>query len=60
MTHRARVEAMLAAAAAQHAALLPDLPPALQASLPVDAQGITGAIDLVGEAAGLTDAERRH
>ena len=59
MTHRARVEAMLAAAAAQHAALLPDLPPALQASLPVDAQGITGAIDLVGEAAGLTDAERR-
>jgi len=40
MTHRARVEAMLAAAAAQHAALLPDLPPALQASLPVDERAV--------------------
>src|SRR4051794_21223654 len=59
MTHRARVEAMLAAASAQHAALLPTLPPELRASLPVDAQGITGAIDFLAEMAGLSAAERR-
>lgn len=58
-THRARVEAMLATASANHAALLPQLTPALRASLPVDAQGITEAIDFVAEAAGLTAAERR-
>jgi hypothetical protein len=59
MTHRSRVEAMLAAAAAQHEALLPELPEALRASLPVDAQGVTGAIDFLAEAAGLSPAERR-
>jgi hypothetical protein len=59
MTHRARVETMLAMAAANHAALLPQLPPAVRASLPVDAQGITEAIDFVAEAAGLSAAERR-
>lgn len=59
MTHRARVETMLATAAANHAALLPQLPPAVRASLPVDAQGITEAIDFVAEAAGLSAAERR-
>src|SRR3954451_9343322 len=58
-THRDRVEAMLAAASARHAALLPQLPPQIRASLPVDAQGITEAIDFLGEAAGLTAAERR-
>jgi hypothetical protein len=57
--HRDRVEAMLANASANHAALLPQLPPALQASLPVDAQGITEAIDYVAEAAGLSSTERR-
>ena len=59
MTHRARVEAMLALASAKHAALLPQLPPEVQASLPVDAQGITEAIDFLGEAAGLSAAQRR-
>jgi hypothetical protein len=59
MTYQARVEAMLAAASERHAALLPDLPPTLRASLPVDAQGITEAIDLLAEAAGLSVAERR-
>ena len=59
MTHRARVEEMLAAAAARHAALLPRLPPHVRASLPVDAQGITEAIDHLAEAAGLSAAERR-
>jgi hypothetical protein len=50
---------MLSAAAANHAALLPQLPPELQASLPVDAQGITEAIDYVAEVAGLDADERR-
>ena len=59
MTHRARIEEMLATAAARHAALLPQLPPHVRASLPVDAQGITEAIDHLAEAAGLSPAERR-
>ena len=59
MTHRARVEAMLAAASAKHAALLPELSPEIRASLPVDAQGITEAIDFVAEEAGLSATERR-
>jgi hypothetical protein len=50
---------MLAAASARHAALLPQLPPEIQASLPVDAQGITEAIDFLAQAAGLSAAERR-
>jgi hypothetical protein len=60
MTHRAQVETMLATAAANHAALLPQLLPAVRASLPVDAQGITEAIDFVAGAAGLSAAERRR
>jgi hypothetical protein len=59
VTHRDRVEAMLADAAARHAALLPQLPQHVQASLPVDAQGITEAIDFLAETAGLSAAERR-
>jgi hypothetical protein len=59
MTHRARVEALLAQAADQHAALLGELPPALRASLPVDAQGVTKAIDHLAEAAGFSERERR-
>ena len=50
---------MLDAAAAKHAALLLQLPPDLQASLPVDAQGITEAIDYVAEVIGLSAEERR-
>jgi hypothetical protein len=57
--HRDRVEAMLATASANHAALLPQLPLHIRLSLPVDAQGITEAIDYVAEAAGLSSAERR-
>jgi hypothetical protein len=53
MTHRREVEAILAGARAERAALLDQLSPALQASLPVDATGITQAIDHLGEAAGL-------
>jgi hypothetical protein len=58
-THRARVEATLAKAATNHAALLERLSPEMRASLPVDAQGLTAAIDLVAEAAGLSPAQRR-
>jgi hypothetical protein len=58
-THRAQVEDMLADAAAVHAALLPQLPPHIRVSLPVDAPGITEAIDFVAEAAGLSWDERR-
>src|SRR3954469_22530360 len=58
-THRDRVEAMLADAAARRAALLPQLPEHVRASLPVDAQGITEAIDYLAEAAGFSSAERR-
>ena len=58
-THRDRVEAMLADAAARHAALLPQLPEHVRASLPVDAQGVTEAIDFLAEEAGFSSAERR-
>lgn len=58
-THRARVEALLAAAAAAHAELVAGSDPELRASLPVDAQGVTRAIDHLAGAAGLSAAERR-
>ena len=57
-THRCRVEALLADAAADHARLMAGLAPELQASLPVDAQGVTRAIDHLATAAGLSDSER--
>src|SRR3954468_24602783 len=53
MTQRRQVEAILAGARAERAALLDQLSPALQASLPVDATGITQALDYLGETAGL-------
>jgi hypothetical protein len=59
VTHRAQVEALLAGAAAEHASLIFALSPELRASLPVDAQGVTQAIDHLATAAGLSDSERR-
>jgi hypothetical protein len=59
-THRDRVEALLTDAAAEHAALVQQLPADMQASLPVDAQGVTRAIDHLAVAAGLTRDERRE
>ena len=59
-THRGRVEALLSDAAAEHASLISRLPPELRASLPVDAQGLTQAIDHLAGAAGLSDSERRE
>jgi hypothetical protein len=58
-THRAHVEELLADAGAAHELLLRQLPPEIAASLPVDAQGLTEAIDHLAVAAGLTEAERR-
>jgi hypothetical protein len=60
VSHRARVEALLSEAAAEHAQLVARVPPDLQASLPVDAQGLTRAIDYLAGAAGLSDSERRE
>jgi hypothetical protein len=57
--NRDRIEAVLADAAAAHETLVSALPAGLRASLPVDAQGVTQAIDLLATAAGLTDRERR-
>jgi hypothetical protein len=59
MTHRGRVDALLIDAAARHASLVSNLPPDLQASIPVDAQGVTQAIDHLAAAAGLSETERR-
>jgi hypothetical protein len=58
-SHRRRVEALLADAAAEHRRLLSRLSPELRASVPVDAQGVTQAIDHLATAVGLTDSERR-
>lgn len=58
-THQARVRALLARAAAAHAQLMSGLPADMRASLPVDAQGVTAAIDHLAVAAGLDEGERR-
>lgn len=59
VTHRRRVEALLAGAAAEHASLRSRLSPELRGSVPVDAQGVTQAIDHLAIAAGLSFSERR-
>jgi hypothetical protein len=58
-SHRDQVVDLLAEAAAEHALLLDRVPPAVRASLPVDAQGLTRAIDHLALAAGLSDGDRR-
>jgi hypothetical protein len=58
-THRSQVQKLLRDAAADHVRLLSRLPPDLQASLPVDAQGVTEAIDHLALAGGLSEEERR-
>src|ERR1700753_2807570 len=57
-SHRELVSALLTDAAAAHAQLLTQLPDDLRASLPVDAQGVTRAIDHLASSAGLTERER--
>jgi hypothetical protein len=51
--HRARVEALITMARAEHAAVLDRVSPGLAASLPVDATGVTQAIDALAEAVGI-------
>jgi hypothetical protein len=57
-THRQQVEAILAGAAAERAALLEAVSPELRASLPVDATGITQAIEHLAQAVELGDELR--
>ncbi len=59
-SHRAHVEELLAEARAAHDSLLDAVPADVRASLPVDAQGITRAIDHIAEAAGFSLTERRR
>lgn len=59
VTHRAHVETLLAEAAAAHASLMERLPPEISSYLPVDAQGVTQAIDHLATAAGLSVSERQ-
>lgn len=59
VNHREHVELLLRNATAEHEALLSRLPPDLAASLPVDAQGVTQAIDHLAIAAGLSEDARR-
>jgi hypothetical protein len=58
-SHRTRVEELLHQAEQERATLMAVAPPELRASLPVDAQGVTRAIDHLAAAAGLS-AEERH
>ena len=59
-SHRAHVEELLAEAQAAHNSLLDVVPADVRASLPVDAQGITRAIDHIASAAGFSVSERRE
>ncbi|MHB8692037.1 MAG: hypothetical protein ACYDHH_12395 [Solirubrobacteraceae bacterium] len=59
-THRERVEDLIREAAAEHVRLVALVPAELRASLPVDAQGLTRAIDHLATAAGLSEDERRE
>jgi len=59
-SHRAYVAEVLAEAQAAHSALLEAVPAEIRASLPVDAQGITRAIDHIASAAGFSATERRR
>lgn len=58
-SHAAHVEALLRDARAEHTTLLARLTPDLRASVPVDAQGVTRAIDHLATVAGLSEEERR-
>jgi hypothetical protein len=59
-SHRARVEDLLTDAESAHRDLLAVVPADVAESLPVDAQGITRAIDHLADAVGFTAAERRR
>ena len=58
--YRAKLARLIADAHAAHAELLERVPAGVRASLPVDATGITQAIDHLGEAAGLEEMHKRQ
>jgi hypothetical protein len=58
-SHRARVDELLTEARREHAALVEHLPAEMKSSVPVDAQGITRAIDELAAAAGFSEDDRR-
>jgi hypothetical protein len=60
VTHRDRVQGLLADAAAEHTHLMTQLPLELRASIPVDGQGVTQAIDHLAVAAGLSISQRHE
>ncbi|MEA2249559.1 MAG: hypothetical protein QOH46_4088 [Solirubrobacteraceae bacterium] len=53
--HRGRLEELIVAARAEHDALLARVEPELAASLPVDATGVTQAIDALAAAVGIAE-----
>ena len=59
-SNRARVAELLTEAEVAHQALLTAVPADVGASLPVDAQGITRAIDHLAYAAGFSPSQRRQ
>lgn len=58
-SHHAHVDALLREARREHADLVERLPADMRASVPVDAQGITRAIDHLAAAAGFSERARR-
>ena len=58
-SHRRTVEALLGQAAAEHQQLIARLPADLRESIPVDAQGVTRAIDHLASAAGFSERDRQ-
>lgn len=58
-SHRRTVEALLGQAAAEHQQLIARLPADVRESIPVDAQGVTRAIDHLATAAGFSESDRR-
>jgi hypothetical protein len=59
-SHRTTVQGLLGQAAAEHQQLTARLPPDVSESIPVDAQGITRAIDHLASAVGFSDSDRRE
>jgi hypothetical protein len=59
-SHRRTVQALLGQAAAEHQQLMARLPPDVSESIPVDAQGVTRAIDHLASAIGFSDSDRRE
>jgi hypothetical protein len=59
-SHRAHVEDLLSEAAVAHRDLVAAVPQDVAAALPVDAQGITQAIDYLADALGFSGDQRRR